>query len=160
MGCDIHPHYEVRKDCKWEHVQVRAKYVTGGKEEDGDSKIDYDGYFNDPLYIGRNYDLFAILANVRNGSGFAGCDTGDGFRPIMMPRGVPRDASLLTMEDYTVEVNPSDGFHTREKLQQWVDDGISKWIGKSKVSGPDWHSASYLTLRELLDYDWEQTAKH
>jgi len=29
----------------------------------------------------RNYDLFAILANVRNGHGFAGIKTGGGIRP-------------------------------------------------------------------------------
>src|SRR5215469_11787636 len=34
------------------------------------------------LYGWRNYDLFAILAGVRNGSGFGGCDTGDPVVPI------------------------------------------------------------------------------
>lgn len=41
----------------------------------------------------RNYDVFAILADVRNGRGFAGCDTGDGFVPIAPPKGFPEDAS-------------------------------------------------------------------
>ena len=35
----------------------------------------------------RNYDLFAILADVRNGEGCAGVRTGDGFVPISEPRG-------------------------------------------------------------------------
>lgn len=41
----------------------------------------------------RNYRLFAMLADVRNGRGFAGCDTGDRLEPIAAPRGVPFDAS-------------------------------------------------------------------
>ena len=39
----------------------------------------------------RNYDLFGILADVRNGVGFAGVDTGEGFIPISQPRGIPED---------------------------------------------------------------------
>jgi hypothetical protein len=73
--------------------------------------------------------LFAILADVRNGYGFAGCDTGDGFKPIAEPRGLPEDVSpgVKKMSDY------------------WDCDG---------------HSHSYFTLKELLDYDWEQTTSH
>lgn len=44
-------------------------------------------------YSGRNYDLFAVLADVRNGRGFAGIVTGDRIEPIADPRGVPDDAS-------------------------------------------------------------------
>lgn len=65
-------------------------------DEDAAKPIDFDDddppslapWFND-----RNYDLFAMLANVRNGYGFAGVDTGDAFEPIFMPRGVPESAS-------------------------------------------------------------------
>lgn len=39
----------------------------------------------------RNYDVFGMLANVRNGYGFAGVETGDGFEPISEPRGLPKD---------------------------------------------------------------------
>lgn len=79
----------------------------------------YEGW----AYDGRNYDLFGMLANVRNGWGFAGCDTGDGFKPIAMPKGVPDDAS-----DYYLR-----------KVEEWGCDG---------------HSHSWLTIRELLEYDW------
>ena len=50
------------------------------------------GYNYEP-YGDRNYNLFAILANVRNGTAFAGCKTGEGFNPISNPKGVPSDAS-------------------------------------------------------------------
>jgi hypothetical protein len=45
------------------------------------------------LDIDRNYDLFAILADVRNGYGFAGAETGDGFKYIAKDRGFPDDIS-------------------------------------------------------------------
>ncbi len=40
----------------------------------------------------RNYDWFAVLADVRNGRGFAGINTGAGFDVISEPKGVPEDA--------------------------------------------------------------------
>lgn len=77
------------------------------------------------IYDGRNYDLFAILANVRNGYGFAGVDTGDGFIPISMPKDLPNDVSTFV----------------KREADHWDGDG---------------HSHSYLTVKELMDYDWNQ----
>jgi len=59
---------------------------------------DEPGYESNPThnsepYGERNYDLFAMLADVRNGRGFAGVKTGDGFNPIADPKGIPEDAS-------------------------------------------------------------------
>ena len=62
MGCDIHLIVESRTCSTWRHVDVS-------------------------FYDGRNYNLFAILADVRN----ATC--GDTLTPIAPPRGVPKDAS-------------------------------------------------------------------
>ncbi len=45
-------------------------------------------------YGDRNYGVFGMLANVRNGSGFAGCDLGDPVIPIAMPRDFPADLSV------------------------------------------------------------------
>lgn len=67
MGTDIHSVAQVRKDGKW---------LTVLQDVCGD---------------GRNYDTFAMLANVRNGRGFAGVKTGDGFPFIAEPRGLPDD---------------------------------------------------------------------
>jgi len=69
--------------------------------------------------------LYAILADVRNGYGFAGCDTGDGFEPITEPRGIPDDAAPLFLAE----------------CRSWDCDG---------------HSHGWITLQELLDYNWEQ----
>lgn len=78
------------------------------------------------LYDGRNYNLFAILADVRNGRVFAGVKTGEGYNPITIPKGVPNDASDVY----------------KREVEMW---------------GTDAHSESYLTLKELKEYDWNQT---
>lgn len=80
------------------------------------------------LYSGRNYDLFAILGNVRNGYGFAGVNTSDGFNFISDSRGLPDDVSS-DIEDVLSEDNY-------------------------------YHSISYVTLPELLQFDWEQAVTH
>lgn len=121
MGCDIHLFVEKR---------VKGKWVTADKwEVDKDSEdtpkrkhVPYDKCF----YKGRNYNLFAILADVRNGRGFAGVKTGAGFNPISEPRGLPDD------------VTPEVGL----EAAGWAGDG---------------HSHSWLTVHELLEYDWTQT---
>jgi len=122
MGCDIHAYVEIREDGKWTHYDWRSKYEEG-QYENGSTKYDWKAMFNDPLYIGRNYNLFAVLANVRNGHGFAGIQTGEGFIPIDMPRGLP-------------------------------DDVTAKVQSESIGWGVDGHSHSWFTVKELLNYDY------
>jgi len=86
MGCDIHMWAEVYTD-RWEIVGDVFDNLSGW----GASKT------HEP-WQGRSYDLFAILADVRNGEGFAGCDTGNRLTPISDPRGEPDDASEEYME--------------------------------------------------------------
>jgi hypothetical protein len=88
MGCDIHMHFEVKENGEWKHLDWRKRFQKG-TYSDGSPQYDYNQIFEHPLYIGRNYNLFAILANVRNGRGFAGILTGSGFKPISPPRGLP-----------------------------------------------------------------------
>ena len=74
--------------------------------------------------------MFSILADVRNGYGFAGIKTGDGFIPMSDPRGVPEDAS----EEYKEWVDEwgVDGhhhsFHTVSQLIEYPhwDEGTTK----------------------------------
>lgn len=120
MGCDIHLYVEKKQDGKF----VSADKWT--KDEDSEDSermsVDYDSRF----WSGRSYNLFSILANVRNGVGFAGVPTGRGFVPIAMPRGLPGDACEEILKE----------------SERWREDG---------------HSHSYLTVTELLAYDWTQT---
>jgi len=116
MGCDIHLFVEVKgKDGKW---RIRRK---SEEVKIGDS-FSYKRSLFDP---GRNYDLFAILANVRNGFGFAGVKTGDGFIPMSKPKGIPDDASDYYMkkaEDYGCDGH-SHSWHTLKDLLEfpWKD---------------------------------------
>ena len=86
MGCDIHPAIEFRQSAEMPWKTLLNKNPYFGKY--GDEKE-----MTASLHIDRDYDLFAVLGNVRNGSGFAGCDTGDGFDSISDGRGVPDDIS-------------------------------------------------------------------
>jgi len=140
MGCDIHLYAEVKDaEGNWKNYDYRDECVerddngkpiyevyTGEEfvktsdleevakynSEDVSKKINYDKLFKHPLEVGRNYDLFAILANVRNGYGFAGCDTGDGFIPIDEPRGLPGDVT----DDVKKE---SDGWGINGHSHSW-----------------------------------------
>src|SRR5678815_3673304 len=126
MGCDIHLRVQKRVGSDWVFVedQIPDKYSDKGHTRP------------DVWYSGRNYDLFGILAGVRNGRGFAGCDTGDGFIPIAEPRGLPEEFS----SEYVDRVDQEDG-----------DYDYQFWFGD--------HSHSWLTLAELLNYDWYQSTR-
>lgn len=95
MGCDIHLFVETCKDGVWRSADEWIEEVDDDFDDEGNKverkikRVPYEARF----YSGRNYDLFAILADVRNGYGFAGCDTGDGFVPIDSPRGLPADVT-------------------------------------------------------------------
>lgn len=156
MGCDIHFYVEFKKDGKWTYYDHEAKYVTS-VDEDGYRNKSEDWY-DSPMDVGRSYNLFSILADVRNGQGFAGVDTGDGFVPISPPRGVPNDISPEVMKEY-VCVLGSDEYYTQDTFERWIASGCSKRIDENTVTGPDWHSESWLTVYELEKYDWNQVTK-
>ncbi|OII61155.1 hypothetical protein BJP40_06410 [Streptomyces sp. CC53] len=85
---------------------------------------------------GRNYRLFAALADVRNGFGFARVPTHTPITPIAEPRGWPDDFSL--------------------KQVRWIlgygDDEDEAWLGD--------HSFSWLGLDEVADWKgWDQELK-
>jgi len=121
MGCDIHLSVERKNPTtgNWDFVSPEGL----APQDDWDRKRGFWDWCG-----GRNYGLFSILANVRNGFGFAGVDTGDGYNPIANPKGIPEDAS----PEYLAQV------------KRWEGDG---------------HSHSFFTVRELLDYDWNQTTR-
>lgn len=125
MGCDIHMRAEVRNNGKWELIGEIFK----NQYYDADKQLtDWNKPLVNEPYDGRNYNLFAILANVRNGRGFAGVKTSDALNYISEPKGYPDDMS--------------------EELKK--DD----WFSVENVDG---HSASYFNLQELESFDWLQT---
>ena len=116
MGCDIHLRVEKQTKDGWKPAEEMIPNKYAGEEGE-------PATLPARFYNGRNYDLFAILANVRNGRGFAGCDTGDGFTPIADPRGLPDDVSDEVKED-------SEG---------WGCDGHShSWFTLAELLAFDW----------------------
>lgn len=87
------------------------------------------GWVRESWYSGRNYDLFAILANVRN----------DGSWEQVVPlRGFPDDASYQVVEDY----------------EGWGDDAHSpSWITLEELFAFDWTKSGVDTgVVSLVEY--------
>ena len=121
MGCDIHIYVEKKVDGIWVSADEWKSY------EDGRMFVPYEKEF----YNKRNYDLFAILANVRNGRGFAGCYTGEGFNPITNPRGIPDDVCEAVKFEYGAWDGDghSHSYFTVKELLEY------DWTQKTKKSG-------------------------
>lgn len=110
MGCDIHCYAEKLIDGKWVHL-------TGFENR-------YEEISVHP-YSSRSYRLFSLLADVRNGRGFAGCLTGDRIEPISKPRGLPEDVS-----DFV-----------REESNEYGEDGHShSWLLLSELLSHDYNT--------------------
>lgn len=136
MGCDIHTCLEVRKDGKWAPLARMLPNKWYDKEAAEKAQAAGEEYWETPeivetIYDGRNYSLFAMLADVRNGRGFAGSDTGDGFLPIAFPKGIPDDAHPNTIEflnSYGVDGH-SHTWHTLAALEKYNWDMVTKRRG-------------------------------
>lgn len=144
MSCDIYVAFEVRqKDGTWTHAGPPLVELAGEIQERLEfrkerSPAEYDKTKNIPFpgkaftdlsewerawqknqgsdfHVPQNYELFSVLANVRND---------EAVQPICAPKGVPSD--------------PSPEF---------------RWMVGYELG--DGHSHSWLTLRELQNYDWK-----
>lgn len=119
MGCDIHLYVERKVDGKWISADKWTPDPYVEEDEEPRMTVDYD----DRFYKGRNYDLFGILADVRNGRGFAGIVTGDGFKPIAMPKGLPSDVTPEVKADF----------------DRWGSDGHShSYLTLAELQAYDW----------------------
>ncbi len=136
MGCDIHLLVERLTDEGWKRVPVTPGVIdhTWEIERLEEAKLRgpddwgvryYQGKIDNCWYDNRSYMVFAVLAGVRNGFGFAGVPTHEPLKPIAEPRGLPGD------RDRTGE-----------------GDGEDDWDYGD-------HSYSWVTVEELLSYDWE-----
>lgn len=165
MGTDIHLEVEVLgEDGVWHWVEhpdrpCDDEYCTDGKYNDKTPNKDMvgkdhylchgTGHYVRQFWRDRNYDVFAILADVRNGVGFAGIDTGDGFVPISEPRGLPDDLSDVLRKE-------RDRYPSYDDEEGDGDDWMERWRRDPDLGE---HSLSWLTVREILDYDWDRTTK-
>lgn len=78
MGTDIHSIVQINVGDRWE-------YIGSGPTDD----------VGDLILQDRNYNLFSILAGVRNGFGFAGYAIASPVVPIAEPRGLPHPIGSL-----------------------------------------------------------------
>lgn len=169
MGTDIHLMLQVKQGGNWLDIEPCAGWSRP-----------------------RNYDLFAILANIRNGSGFAGVPTGEGFVPISEPRGIPQDLQyrikdpdnesiyitrqsqsteylamkrvqelMAIADDPTTDPKTAENSKTAAEAlakehgiwstavdQEDLDYAATIWLG--------YHDHSWLSLADLVRYDWKQ----
>lgn len=151
MGTDIHLTVEAKiHNEDWRPLK---RTLTVPNDLFSESATTYDLGWGD----GRNYNVFGMLANVRNGTGFAGVDMGDGFEPISMPRGFPENSrnyderesseyghdhswlslrELLDLEGkgYWEKTTVHRGVLMRDELEQAKNDGIVKSIDGQRVT--------------------------
>lgn len=122
MGTDIHTVLEIRKNGTWEAL---------GLERDS------YGYIMDPpdpaevLPTDRNYNLFSIMADVRNSNGYD--EPRSRWVPISEPRGCPPDASPL-VKDWMEEWGHSHSYLTLADLKNY---DYSSSTLRTGLVGPD-----------------------
>ena len=109
MGCDIHMFAEKKKGDKW--VKVGNNFQN--KTYNGDT------YYTDEPYDSRNYEFFALLADVRNRNN---------IKPIAEQKGWPEDLSNggKDVQDYWDYDGHSASYFTLAELKKAYDDGLSK----------------------------------
>ena len=121
MGCDIHMIAEIKdKSVGANNQEWRPLLDPIFKDRYFDKKepiCRWNIPYTFQPYADRNYEVFSVLANVRNGWG---------IKPIDEARGYPEDMHA-----------------------------VSKWL----LDGYDYvdHSPSWLSLDEVLAYDWNGT---
>lgn len=93
---------------------------------------------------GRHYQLFAVLAGVRNGTGFAGVPTGEAVTPIASPRGLPDDFVMSQEDDTAHPIAKLDYMDPRRRKWYEAGEPMVIWMGD--------HSFSWLTGKEMLDW--------
>ena len=112
------------------HGRLQTRYNSTDKWRDA-GEIECD----------RNYRVFAMLADVRNGAAFAGVKTHKSITPIAPPRGLPEDIELSQRDDNTLIIH--DPWDDEAPLQHYN-------LGD--------HSFSWVTLKELVDWPgWQKT---
>jgi hypothetical protein len=137
MGCDIHLYVEKKVDGKWEAVsgvnEAKCKYYRDRIKESGKEKDSVKQYLAEAL-ASAEAETYSFLYDGRNYALFS----------MLADVRNKRDTRL----GY-VPINSPRGLP--------VD--VSAVIReKSDEYGCDGHSHSYLTARELLEYDWNKNA--
>jgi hypothetical protein len=131
MGCDIHVYVEHRPS---------TTYSWGGFGQ---------------MNPGRDYALFGTLAGVRGT-----------VAPVVQPRGIPSDVGFWASDDYTLRVGEVTSWegHTvsQADAERFLAHG-STWYRQEqghRITHPDWHTPSWVTLPELREAMRRANAMH
>ena len=127
MGCDIHIFIEVKRNGKW--LKFEDDHFTLDDYDKKEYKKDKGG----TPFDWRSYSMFGFLADIRN---YSNCI------PLSKPKGLPNDSEYLN----------EDGYYSGSG---WGMNNTSK--KEDLERDYDYHSFSYLTLRELSEFDYEKT---
>lgn len=151
MGCDIHAYIEYRdKRRQWQNVQGvwTAKRLARHPEYDESTSGHLD----------RDYRMFGLLAGVRVPE-----------LQMFERRGVPAGLAWRTHDAYAIMVDDKfaaehpdyHGILTSQQADTYVSRGWAHEVialdvegnptAARYVSGPDWHSASWLTTPEFAE---------
>lgn len=130
----IHPPQWWPRD-EWDAKQIaeyEAAYAKTGSVHDLQMLV----YYRSQWITGRNYNLFAILANVRNGYGFAGVETGETWPSIAPGRGLP------------------EGVDPEESDYPSLGDHSFTWVTVAELLAFDWHGVTqrHVGIVPLSDY--------
>lgn len=141
VGTDIHPAIEVRRKGVWRYhrpktlcqryaetwddpvqldivnQRLSAKGYPTHKLGDRQNTWDRCKYRLPEFFYDRNYRVFALLGNVRNGSGFAGVYTHDEIPYIQDNRGRPDD--ITPEAEAKLSDEHSDGWVTLQELKDY-----------------------------------------
>jgi len=123
MGCDIHCYAEVNKSGIWEKIGDMFKNPWYNPDKDDSF---YKEFIDHP-YDDRNYNLYAILANVRNGYDLI---------PIAYPKGLPEDVSdeiKSNSDDWCGDGHSHSWFTFKELLDfDWKNNSIENeaWVSE------------------------------
>lgn len=141
MGCDIHA-----------YIDYDVTYKGSGEKRTQTYQWAHPEFH-------REYSLFALMAG-----GLRDERQAEDAYPV---RGPPERVAFSTLEEYTLYVSDryanEEGYCSKERAIKWTTpypDG-SPWAGQStsvwmnkehtRVSRPDWHTASWLTPAEFED---------
>lgn len=140
MGTDIHIRIETRDEAgKWAPLLPPVKHR-------GDDTHHYRSWYDN-----RNYDVFAVLANVRNGYGFAGIYRGEPVAYISEPKGLPVGVDIEAPPEWDGYLN-----ETCPGQPAYVDPEGDARVRYCRSDLGD-HSFTWFTPDELLNApQWKQ----
>lgn len=93
-------------------------------------------------YLVRDYAMFGLMAKAR-------CEYNESFEA----RGIPEDVSYGALGRYTLfviedEKNKNTGEIWQKEVRGYLGCG-AKFVSAKRISNPDWHHASWLTVDEF-----------